>query len=190
MPSKRPGARSRPLCRWLRRPKSWRNSALKTKLFGGSESAAALRASKKVSSRRNFLRAVRKSGSRALKNAPCAFLRVQPAVEAMKGQIDYRKTKEAFNLINGDLARLDDEFVRLMLQAKYGAGICRAIQNLERLRRCKRLPSEETNQLLGFLGIKPATSKRRRSADLTGTPRAGTPRRRAACIPSDSSTSR
>jgi hypothetical protein len=86
----------------------------------------------------------------------------------MKGQIDYRKTKEAFNLINGDLARLDDEFVRLMLQAKYGAGICRAIQNLERLRRCKRLPSEETNQLLGFLGIKPATSKRR-SRKLEGT---------------------
>ena len=81
----------------------------------------------------------------------------------MKAQIDYFKAKEALRLISGDVARLDDDFVQLMLQSKYGAGICKAIRTLEKLRRCKleRLPSEETNQLLGFLGIKPGTSKRR-----------------------------
>ena len=44
--------------------------------------------------------------------------------------LDYRKTKEAFRLINDDVARLDDEFVRLMLQSKYGAGVL--VQTLEK----------------------------------------------------------
>jgi hypothetical protein len=81
----------------------------------------------------------------------------------VKAQIDYLKAKEAFRLISEDAARLEDDLVRLMLQSKYGAGICKAIRNLEKLRRCKleRLPSEETNQLLSLLGIKPGTSKRR-----------------------------
>src|SRR6266481_6329610 len=40
----------------------------------------------------------------------------------MKAQIDYFKAKEALRLISGDVARLDDDFVQLMLQSKYGAG--------------------------------------------------------------------
>jgi hypothetical protein len=48
--------------------------------------------------------------------------------------LKYWKMKEALRTIDRNIALVNDPFVQLMLEAKYGRGTCKAIQRLEELR--------------------------------------------------------
>jgi hypothetical protein len=82
------------------------------------------------------------------------------------------KSKRHLRTIDRNIALVNDPFVQLMLEAKYGRGTCKAIQRLEelRLRYYKRSAASVRKTLedqLDHFGLKPGKS-RRRSRKLEG----------------------